>query len=79
MIMESTALLRNHMVTHLRTQPCRECGGRGYTSIEIRESVTICVDLYPITYPVTGYKTVNCWRCKGTGRMPRDEQRMVRR
>lgn len=73
--MEVVTMTRNHMVTHLRSQPCKECGGQGYTSIEIRESTVLYAETYPISYPVTCYKTVNCWRCKGTGRVPREEVR----
>jgi len=50
---------------------CPVCGGHGYTTIEIREPVTICAPEYPVTYPVTCYKTRPCWRCHGKGTVER--------
>ena len=52
-------------------RPCPECAGRGYTTIETRESMTLCGDKYPITYQIIGYKTVKCWRCGGSKRVER--------
>ena len=47
---------------------CPECRGNGYTTIEIREAVT----LYEGDYPVTCYKTKPCWRCHGDGMVRED-------
>jgi len=46
---------------------CPDCTGSGYTTIEIRERVTVWEPDYPVTVPVVAYKTRPCWRCKGRG------------
>ena len=71
--MELTAL-RSYSIPHPAAQICPECKGKKYLTIEVRESVTICADTYPITYPVTAYKTRPCWRCHGRGLL-REEER----
>ena len=68
------AILERPVAMPPRVQPCPVCGGKGYISIETRETVTICADQYPITYPVVGYKTVSCWRCRGTRRVESDHR-----
>ena len=72
--MELTVAMEVPAVSHGHKQPCPECGGKGYTTIEVRENVTLCGDKYPITYQVVGYKTVSCWRCKGTKRVESDNR-----
>ena len=72
--MELTVAMEAPAVSHGHRQPCPVCGGKGYTTIEVRENVTLCGDKYPITYPVTGYRTVKCWRCKGTKRIESDSR-----
>ena len=72
--MDATVATEVPAVSHGHRQPCPECGGRGYTTIETRESVTLCGDRYPITYQIVGYKTVRCWRCKGTKRIESDSR-----
>ena len=67
--MDARVAMEVPAVSHGHRQPCPECGGRGYTTIETRESVTLCGDRYPITYQIVGYKTVSCWRCLGTKRI----------
>ena len=52
---------------------CPECRGHGYTTIEVREAVTVAAPEYPVTYPVTCYKTTRCWRCQGEGMLRRGE------
>ena len=69
--METVTLLENRMVVNRPMPPCPECGGTGYTTIETRESMTLCGDKYPITYQIIGYKTVKCWRCGGSKRVER--------
>lgn len=49
------------------TDVCPECKGTGYTTIEVRETATVWAPEYPVTYPVTCYKTRRCWRCNGRG------------
>ena len=51
---------------------CPECLGRGYNTIEIREEVTLYEGDYPVTVPVTCYKTRPCWRCQGGGMVRED-------
>ena len=55
------------------TQVCPECKGHGYTTIEVREEVTLYDQEWPVTVPVTCYKTEPCWRCHGA-RMVRGER-----
>ena len=50
-----------------------ECKGKGFTTIEIREAVTLYDTEWPVTVPVTCYKTRPCWRCHGA-RMVREER-----
>ena len=52
---------------------CPECRGHGYTTMEIREAVTLYDQDWPVTVPVTCYKTKPCWRCRGDG-MVREER-----
>ncbi len=52
---------------------CPECRGHGYTTMEIREAVTLYDQEWPVTVPVTCYKTRPCWRCHGDG-MVREER-----
>ena len=52
---------------------CPECKGKGFTTIEIREAVTLYDQEWPVTVPVTCYKTRPCWRCHGA-RMVREER-----
>ena len=54
-------------------QVCPECRGKGYNTIEIREEVTLYDQEWPVTVPVTCYKTRPCWRCHGA-RMVRGER-----
>ena len=59
--------------TRPAAQVCPECKGHGYTTIEVREEVTLYEGDYPVTVPVTCYKTEPCWRCHGA-RMVRGER-----
>ena len=54
-------------------QTCPECRGHGYNTMEIREAVTLYDQDWPVTVPVTCYKTKPCWRCRGDG-MVREER-----
>ena len=54
-------------------QTCPECHGLGYTTIEVREAVTLYDQEWPVTVPATCYKTRPCWRCRGA-RMVRGER-----
>jgi DnaJ-class molecular chaperone len=56
------------------TVPCPECKGRGYITIEIREYTTVWEPEYPVTVPVTCYRTRPCWRCHGR-KLVREEGR----
>ena len=53
-------------------QVCPECKGHGYTTIEVREEVTLYDQEWPVTVPVTCYKTEPCWRCHGDGMVRED-------
>ena len=70
--MELTAF-RSVSIPRPATQICPECMGKKYTTIEVREQVTICVPDYPVTYPVIAYRTRSCWRCHGRGLVREDE------
>lgn len=50
-----------------RRAVCPECHGHGYTTIEVTAPVVLWDPEYPVTIPVTHYRTQNCWRCHGAG------------
>ncbi len=65
--MELTASVRSVSFPRPPTETCPECKGRGYTIIEVRELATVWEPEYPVTIPVTAYRSHTCWRCHGRG------------
>lgn len=72
--MEIATSFRSYSIPHPATLVCPDCRGKGYTVIEVRESVTVGAPNYPVTYPVVCYRTRPCWRCHGRG-LVREEER----